>query len=117
MAKQRRLGIILQYAQMAITIVISLLFTPIMLRILGKNEYGIYNLASSIIAYLSLLSLGFGSSYLRFYSRYKINEDNNSIRRMNGLYLLVFSFIGLITLIFGFLLAQNAQIFPVLYIN
>lgn len=111
MNKQRSLGVILQYAQMALSIIISLLYTPIMLRILGKNEYGIYNLASSIIAYLSLLSLGFGASYLRFYSRYRKDNDNDSIKRMNGLYITVFSLMGIIALIGGLILAQNAQIF------
>lgn len=111
MNKQRSLGVILQYAQMALSIIISLLYTPIMLRILGKNEYGIYNLASSIISYLSLLSLGFGASYLRFYSRYRKDNDNDSIKRMNGLYITVFSLMGIIALIGGLILAQNAQIF------
>ena len=68
---QRKMGVFLQYGQMAIHAVISIIYTPIMLRILGSTEYGIYNLASSIIGYLSLLSLGFGGSYLRFYSRLK----------------------------------------------
>ena len=111
MNKQRSFGIILQYAQMALSIIISLVYTPIMLRILGKTEYGIYNLASSIISYLSLLSLGFGASYLRFYSRYKKDDDYESIKRMNGLYLAVFSLMGVISLIAGLVLAQNAEIF------
>lgn len=109
--KQRTIGIFLQYTQMALSILISLLYTPIMLRILGKNEYGIYNLASSVISYLSLLSLGFGASYLRFYSRYKKDNDEESIKRMNGLFLVVFSLMGLVSLISGLILAQNANVF------
>lgn len=82
-----------------------------MLRILGKNEYGIYSLAASVIAYLNLLSLGFGASYIRFYSKFKKDNDEASIKRMNGLYLGVFSLMGLISLIIGLILAQNTQIF------
>ena len=74
--KQRKAGVILQYLQMALNIVISLIYTPVMLRILGKTEYGIYNLSSSIIAYLSLISLGFGASYIRFYSIYSKDVQN-----------------------------------------
>ncbi len=111
MNKQRSFGILLQYLQMAISIIVTLISTPIILRILSKNEYGIYNLASSIIAYLSLLSLGFGSSYLRFFSRYKKDNDNLSIRGMNGLYLIVFSIMGIVVLIGGFILSSNANIF------
>lgn len=82
-----------------------------MLRILGDAEYGIYNLASSIISYLSLLSLGFGAGYIRFYSRYKAQNDVQGIKTLNGLYLLVFSFIGIIALGAGLLMAFNVSIF------
>ena len=108
---QRKAGVVLQYMQMALGILIQLIYTPIMLRILGSNEYGIYNLASSIIAYLSLLSLGFGASYIRFYSIYKKDENEEGIKRLNGLYLLVFSGMGLIALAAGLVLAQNVKIF------
>lgn len=108
--KQIKFGIILQYAQMFLSILINLIYTPIMIRILGQSEYGIYNLASSIISYLSLLSLGFGSSYIRFYSRYKAN-DEKEIKKLNGLYLIVFSFIGIVALIAGFFISNNVSIF------
>ncbi|MCQ2454869.1 MAG: oligosaccharide flippase family protein [Clostridia bacterium] len=109
--RQRVFGVILQYSQMALSILIQLIYTPIMLRILGKNEYGIYNIAASTIAYLSLLSLGFGASYIRWYSMYKKNDDNTGISKLNGLYLIVFSFIGIIAIVVGFILTSNVGIF------
>lgn len=109
--KQIRGGVILQYTQMALSIIIQLLYTPIMLDILGKTEYGIYSIAASVITYLSLLSLGFGGSYIRFYSRYKIVNDQNGINKLNGLYLIVFSIIGVIALVAGIILAFNSKIF------
>lgn len=109
--KQRKAGVILQYLQMALNIVISLIYTPVMLRILGKTEYGIYNLSSSIIAYLSLISLGFGASYIRFYSIYSKDDDKESIKRMNGLYLIVFISMGVVSLILGTILTNNVNIF------
>ena len=111
MNKQRTLGIILQYVQMALNIIIMLVYTPIMLRILGKTEYGIYNVTNSTIAYLSLLSLGFGSSYIRYYSIYKKSAETDKIAKLNGLYLLVFFIIGAIALVAGLIFSFNAQIF------
>lgn len=109
--KERSLGIFLQYTQMGLSIVIQLIYIPIMLRILGSNEYGIYSIASSIIAYLNLLSLGFGASYLRYYSQYKKEDDEDGIKRLNGLYLLVFSVIGVVSLIVGLFLTRNVYWF------
>lgn len=111
MNKQIKFGVILQYAQMALNILISLIYTPIMLRILGDSEYGIYSLASSIIAYLHLLSLGFGASYIRFYSKYKQSGDEEGVKKLNGLYMMVFSVIGIIALAVGLIFAFNVGIF------
>ena len=90
--------------------VISIAYTPFMLRTLGQSEYGLYNLASSIISYLTLLNFGFGSSYIRFYSRYKKNDDNDNIARLNSLFLIVFSIMGLLALFGGIVLAQNVKL-------
>lgn len=82
-----------------------------MLSILGEAEYGIYNIAFSIISYLSLLSLGFGASYIRFYSKYKREENQKSIAKLNGLFMIVFLGIGILTLVCGFALASNPRLF------
>lgn len=98
---QLKAGVILQYLQMTLSAVISLIYTPIMINTLGQSEYGIYNLASSFISYLSILSLGFGGSYLRFYSRYKRNNDDVGIQRLNGLFIITFTLLGFIAFICG----------------
>ena len=111
MNKQMKWGIVLQYLQMAVSIVIQLIYTPVMIRILGDNEYGIYNLVASIISYLGLLSLGFGASYIRFYSKYKAKNDEQGIRKLNGLFMTVFLIMGAIALCCGVVASLNAQIF------
>lgn len=111
MNKQIRWGIILQYLQMGLNILINLIYTPIMIRILGDNEYGIYNLTSSIISYLSLLSLGFGAGYIRYYTKYKKEEDDEKIKKLNGMYLLVFSIMAAVALGAGLLIAFNSSLF------
>ena len=106
----RRLGVFLQYTQMAINIIINLLFTPIMIKIIGKNEYGIYSTVASIISYLSIFSLGFNATYIKFYSKYKKNNDDDAIKRLNTLYLSVFCVMGAVALICGTILSNNASI-------
>ena len=110
MNKQLKFGIVLQYLQMILSALISLIYTPIMLRILGTSEYGLYNLSSSIISYLSLLSLGFGSSYLKFYSLAK-HKNENDVSNLNALYLITFFIIALISVVIGFSLSFNVEIF------
>lgn len=108
---EKKLGVLLQYFQMGLSILVSFIYTPIMLRILGKSQYGIYNLSNSIISYLSLLSLGFGASYIRFYSRYKKDNDEIGIKKLNGLFLIVFMVMGAIALFGGLCLSNNVSVF------
>jgi len=106
---QLKAGIILSYTSMGVGYAISIIYTPIMLRLLGQSEYGLYNFVSSIVAYLGLLNFGFGSAYVRYYSRYKVADDRQNIAKLNGMFLIIFSVIGLIALLAGTILALNTE--------
>ncbi len=107
---QLKIGSLLSYVQMFLGIIISLVYTPIMLKLLGQSEYGLYNTVSSTISILSLLSLGFNSGYIRYYAKYKQNNDNESIWKLNGLFLIIFTIIGIVALMCGFFLSFNLDI-------
>lgn len=107
---QRKLGSLISYLQMILGIVISLVYTPYMIRLLGQSEYGLYNTVASTISMLAVLSLGFNSSYIRYYSRYKQNNDEDSIKRLNGLFIIIFVFIGIIALLCGLFLCNHMEL-------
>ena len=107
---QLKIGSLLSYAQMFLGVVISLVYTPAMLDLLGQSEYGLYNTVASTISMLSLLSLGFNSGYIRYYSKYKKNNDTDSIWKLNGLFLIIFALIGLVALVCGIFLSFNLDL-------
>lgn len=107
---QRKVGATLTYVQMGVGFVVSLVFTPVVLRLLGQSEYGLYNLVASVVSYLGVLNFGFGSAYVRYYSRYKVQEEKDRIATLNGMFLIVFSVLGLLAVIAGFILAQYTNI-------
>ena len=94
---------------MGVTILVGILYTPLLIRLLGQNEYGLYSTVSSTIATLSLLNLGFSAGYIKYYSKYKKNNDQESIFKLNGLYLILFFVIGLIALLCGALFTLNIE--------
>ncbi len=108
-SNQLKSSVIISYISYALSLIITFLYTPIMLRVLGQGEYGVYTLVNSVVANLSILSLGFTSSYIRFYSRYKIKNDHDSLAKLNGLFLTVFSVIALVALACGAVLTQNVD--------
>ena len=88
---QLKAGSILSYIQMFLNIAIGLLYTPIMIRLLGQSEYGLYQTVTSTISMLSVLNLGFNAGYIRYYAGYKIKSDYENIYKLNGLFLLIFT--------------------------
>lgn len=112
--KQLKIGVLLSYVDMGMNMVIQLVYTPVMIRLLGQSEYGLYTLAGSVVSYLSLFNLGFTGSYLRFYSRSREEEggEKEGTAQLNGMFLMVFSLMSMAALLCGFCLSQfPAQIF------
>lgn len=106
---QRKAGVILSCAGEIVKILINLIYTPIMLRLLGQSEYGLYQLVYSIVSYLNLLSLGFGSSYLRFYSRYKAKRDEAGVAKLNGMFMIIFCSISMVCILCGIVMTRNIR--------
>ena len=109
-SNQIKLGSLLSYVQMALSIVIGLVYTPAMIRLLGQNEYGLYNTVVSTISMLSILSLGFNSGYIRYFAKYKQEEDTAAIYRLNGLFLVIFCILGLIAVLCGIYLTNHLNL-------
>ena len=106
---QKKAGVLLTYLAQGIHIVSGLLYTPIMLRLLGQSEYGLYQLVASVVSYLSVLSLGFNSSYMRFYTMVKKEGDEEKVASFNGMFMTIFLIISGICLLCGAVMLGNIQ--------
>ncbi len=106
---QLKAGVILSYVSMGLTNIISIIYTPIMLRMLGQSEYGLYQLANSVVSYLGLLNFGFGSAYIKFYSTLKRDNDEKGIAKLNGMFMLCFLAMSAMAIIFGSILVLNVE--------
>ncbi len=104
---QIKAGAILSYCQVFLSALTGLLYTPVMLRLMGQQEYGLYGTVNSTIALLGLLDLGFTSSYIRFYSKYKTSNQPEKINSFNSLFFTVFFVISVIATFIGFFISAN----------
>ncbi len=109
---QLKIGIILSYVSTALNMLVQLLYTPIMIRLLGQSEYGLYTLVGSVVSYLSLFSLGFTGAYLRFSTRCEYDEDDSALPRLNGMFVSLFVCMSIVALVAGMTLSQfTSQLF------
>lgn len=104
---QLKTGALLSYLSLMLSNVISIVYTPIMLRLIGQSEYGIYNIAISLVGYLGIMDLGFGNAIIKYTSKYIAEEDKEKEYNLNGMFIVIYSVLGLITLILGIFLIRN----------
>ncbi len=103
---ERKTGAILSYVTIAVNILVSVFYTPFMLRVMGTSDYGVYSTANAVIGYLSILDLGLCNALVRYNTRYRALDDKQGEARINGMFMLMYSVIGVITLIAGFIISR-----------
>lgn len=105
---QLRAGVILNYINIGLGSLIPIFYTPIMLNLLGKSEYGLYKLSSSLTGYLSLVSLGMGAAITRYIIKAREEEGKEAEERVFGLFLMIFRAIAVLAVIIGIILIMIA---------
>ena len=106
-SRQRKLGAILSYVSIIINSLIQLLYTPLLIRMLGQSEYGLYSLVSSIIGYLTVLDFGFGNAIVVYTAKYKAQGKIEEEKILHGMFKVIFIIIGAIAGILGLVLYFN----------
>ncbi len=108
--KQISGGIVLSFLSQLIGIGVGLAYTPIMIRILGQNEYGLYQLVQSTVNYLMLMNFGFNGAYIRYYSIANAKHDEKEIANINGMFFNIFLFLAGLVVLGGGILYANIGI-------
>ena len=74
-SSSRRIGVVVSYAYTMCSILVQLVYVPLLLSSIGQEEYGLYQLIGSVISYVvsinGILAAGVG----RYYCMYKANGD------------------------------------------
>lgn len=108
---QLKTGAIISYLNLLIGNLIPFIYTPIMLRLLGQAEYGLYGIAHSIMGYIGLLNFGIGGAIVRYLAKYRAEGDREQEERVAGLFIKIYSAICGLILVAGFLFAANIEIY------
>lgn len=106
--KQLFLGAVLSYVALFVQCLSNLIYTPIILKSLGQNEYGIYSLCLSFVSYLTIFNSGVNAAYIRFYVQ-KVTTDPDKVSDLNGIFVKIFSFLSIVGLLAGLILSFKAE--------
>ncbi len=115
MRSERRAGALLSYVYIAVNSLIILVYLPIVKRTLGSSEYGLYDLAASVINYMSIMDLGFGNGIVVYTAKYHAAGRYEDEKKLHGMFGVIFTVIGVIAAAICIVLSFNMKlIFPAL---
>ena len=108
---QVKAGAMLNFVSLMISNLIPFIYTPVMLRLLGRAEYGLYGIASSFMGYINLLNFGISGTIVRYLVKYRAAGDKEGEERMFGLFVKIYSVIGVAVLTAGMVLVLNLDFY------
>lgn len=108
---QFKIGVLLNYVNMILGNLIPVFYTPVMLRLLGKSEYGLYKMSSSLISYLSLISLGIGSAIARYLIKARIEKGKEEEEKFLGLFCMIYDGMAAVAVVAGIVMIASLRFF------
>jgi len=87
----------------------ALVFMPFLIRGFGAVDYGLYLLASSVVAYAGLLDLGVGTSLVKLTAEAAAHDDRERMGRLTSSTLAFYTAVGVLVAIIMVGLALNTQ--------
>lgn len=84
-----------------LTIIVSIIFTPLIIDLFGISNYGIFALMINLVAFSGLFNLGLGVAGTRYISQISIEDEKELLRtKINNNFFVTF----IIALFFSLLL-------------
>jgi len=91
---------------MVLHILIGLVYVPLLLHYLSIDEYGLYQLIGSLVAYLSVMDFGLSGTITRYYSQRLALNDEKGQENVLAIALIIYIGIGVLVIIAGIVLYQ-----------
>lgn len=98
--RSKKFAIIISYILILINTLSNLFLTPMYLKYLGIEMYGLYQMVYSVAHYILILDLGISTTMVRYISKYHARDDYESEKNFSahcvGIILLIIIVIGII---------------------
>lgn len=94
-----KLATIISYFSLIVSLISTILFTPFLLNKVG-DDYGVFSLAESIVAWLTMISTAISSSYVRFATK-ESSSNGQDAKKTTTAFAILMSLVSLLSLVIG----------------
>lgn len=109
---QLKIGAILSYITIFVNIITGLIYTPWMIRSIGRSDYGLYTLAMSLINTFTV-DFGLSMAVQKYVSKHLVDHNQKKVDQTVGLIFKLYLVITVVmTVVFLGLYFYIAQIYP-----
>jgi O-antigen/teichoic acid export membrane protein len=91
-------NVLSNWASTLLLIIYALVITPVVVRALDRELYGIWSFLNGLVAYSNLFYLGLGAALVRFVAEHHASGDRAALNRLASVVLSLYVVIGLIAL-------------------
>jgi len=91
-------NVLLNWVSTAVTIVYSLVITPIVVRALDTELYGIWSFLNGLVVYSDLLYLGLGAALVKYIAQHHASGDLAALNRLASVVLSLLTGVGVLCL-------------------
>lgn len=100
-------GFYLNYLNSFVSLGVIVLLTPVLLRELGRADYGFWAIFTSLIAYCSLLDIGTNTAVMKYVSEYRARNDDERLNQLVSTILLLMLVVVALIVLFSLLFASS----------
>lgn len=91
-------NVVLNWTSTGITILSTLIVTPIVVKALDKELYGIWSFLNGLLTYTDLLYLGIGAALVKYAAEYLARCDDDGLNRLCSVVLSIYVVVGVVAL-------------------
>ncbi len=101
MNNELKAGVCINYVSIVIRLSTQFFLTPYIILKLGVDQYGLFMLSNSVIAWLSLTDFGLGATVSKYVVTYRAKNQNDQQAHFLGQSIMLFTVLGLLTCLCG----------------
>ena len=109
--KERMIGAILSYVFTGLNLIVNFIYAPILLKYMGKSEYGLYQMVASFFAYITIFETSLSTGVLRYYCNAKAKGNEIEIENVLSISRRIYRIMSVILAFAGALLIVGYIVF------
>lgn len=105
----KKQALVLSYLAMLFNTLAAIFLTPLLLKLLGVDQYGLYQMIYSVGGYILVLDLGMATVMVRYISEYRAKKDKIGEQNFAGMMSVIVVIIATAMAIIGLIVDRNLE--------